>query len=64
MTLPQWRKSSYSASTTACVEIATVGKAVLVRDSKHPDDGHLSFAPAELAALVDACKTGLLDDLA
>jgi hypothetical protein len=35
-----------------------------VRDSKHPEQGHLTFATAELAAFVDAAKAGELDDLA
>ena len=40
-----WRKSSYSGSNGgACVEIGTVGPAVAVRDSKHPDGPLLAFA--------------------
>jgi hypothetical protein len=32
-----WRKSSYSGSNGGtCVEVAAVGPAVAVRDSKHP----------------------------
>ena len=38
MTPVAWRKSSYSGSNGgACVEVGTVGPAVAVRDSKHPD---------------------------
>jgi Domain of unknown function (DUF397) len=41
-----WRKSSYSGSNGgACVEVGTVGPAVAVRDSKHPDGPQLAFAP-------------------
>jgi hypothetical protein len=60
---PTWRKSSYSANATQCVELAGTGASVLVRDSKHPTAGHLSFDRAELAAFVAAAKAGELDDL-
>jgi hypothetical protein len=58
-----WRKSSYSASGTNCVELADAGETVLLRDSKHPDEGHLTVARSELAAFVAACRAGELDDL-
>jgi hypothetical protein len=58
-----WRKSSYSINGSQCVELADVGDAVHVRDSKHPDAGHLTFAPAEVAALVAAARAGELDYL-
>jgi hypothetical protein len=58
-----WRKSSYSVGTQNCVELADNGDALLVRDSKHPTGGHLSFTRSELAALVAAAKVGELDDL-
>lgn len=39
-----WRKSSYSGgSTPNCVEVATGGGAVLVRDSKSPQTPALRF---------------------
>jgi hypothetical protein len=60
---PTWRKSSYSVNTANCVELATVGDAIYLRDSKHPDDGHLRFTRSELAALVAAARAGELDDL-
>ena len=42
-----WRKSSYSGDNGGnCVEVGTVGPAVAVRDSNHPDGPHLAFAPA------------------
>jgi hypothetical protein len=59
----RWRKASASSANSQCVELADAGPDVLVRDSKHPDQGHLSFARAELAALIAAAKAGELDDL-
>jgi hypothetical protein len=59
-----WRKSTYSSSTQNCVELATAGATVLLRDSKHPEHGHLTFTRAELALFVAAAKAGELDDMA
>lgn len=39
-----WRKSSYSASSSECVDVARRGGAVLMRDSKDPDGPVLSFS--------------------
>jgi hypothetical protein len=62
-TTTTWRKSSYSVDATNCVELADAGDTCLMRDSKHPDQGHLTFTSAELGALVAAAKAGELDDL-
>jgi hypothetical protein len=62
-TSPTWRKSSYSVNGSQCVELATTADAAHVRDSKHPEQGHLTFAPAEVAALVAAARAGELDYL-
>jgi hypothetical protein len=62
-TAVHWRKSSYSDNTQNCVELADAGSVVLVRDSKHPEAGHLALVRAEAAALVAAAKAGELDDL-
>nr|WP_026413591.1 DUF397 domain-containing protein [Actinomadura oligospora] len=56
-----WRKSSYSGGGTGggggdCVEVADLGGAVGVRDSKAPDGGHLSIDRASLLALVQEFK--------
>jgi hypothetical protein len=39
-----WRKSSYSAAQTACVEVAFVPERVAVRDSKNTAGPTLAFA--------------------
>jgi hypothetical protein len=58
-----WRKSSYSQDGPNCVELADAGSDVLVRDSKHPDQGHLTLARADVASLIEAAKAGVLDGL-
>jgi hypothetical protein len=58
-----WRKSTYSISNSNCVELAAAGADVLLRDSKHPEAGHLTFTRPELAALIAAARAGELDDL-
>jgi hypothetical protein len=59
-----WRKSSYSSAGNDCVELADGGDAVLLRDSKHPDQGHLTFTRSELAAFIAGVKAGEFDGLA
>ncbi|GAB3207764.1 DUF397 domain-containing protein [Marinactinospora thermotolerans] len=57
----KFRKSSYSqAKTQNCVEVADLPGAQAVRDSQNPDLGHLTFPAAEMAAFLDAVKTGRL----
>jgi hypothetical protein len=64
MTTPTaWRKSSFSGPGGNCVELATTGDDVLMRDSKHPTAGHLTFTRIELAAFVAAARAGELDRL-
>jgi hypothetical protein len=58
-----WRKSSYSINAGNCVELAAADHDVLLRDSKHPEAGHLTFARAELAAFIAAASAGELDHL-
>ena len=38
-----WRKSSYSDATGACVELASLVEGVAVRDSKNPDQPALAL---------------------
>jgi hypothetical protein len=59
-----WRKSTYSSGSQTCVELADTGADVFLRDSKHPEQGHLAFTRAELAAFVAAGRAGELDHLA
>jgi Domain of unknown function (DUF397) len=54
-----WRKSSYSGSNGgACVEIGTVGPAVAVRDSKHPDGPLLAIPADNWKAFTEQVKAG------
>jgi len=56
-----WRKSSRSGASGACVEVATAGDRVLVRDSKSPDGPRLAFTRPAWAAFVDGAATGEFD---
>lgn len=51
---PRWRKSSHSGGDNNCVEVATSAGDVTVRDSKHPHEGTLSFAPVAWQAFTTA----------
>jgi hypothetical protein len=46
----EWRKSSRSGGGGQCIEIASSGPAVLVRDSRDRSGGMLAFTSAEWAA--------------
>jgi hypothetical protein len=60
-----WRKSTLSASSSSCVEVAQLADGrVLVRNSNHPDAGTLTCTPAEMTAWVAGCRAGEFDDLA
>ncbi len=60
-----WRKSSFSANTTGdCVEVTVLPDGRIgLRDSNHPDAGHLTFPRTEIAAWIQAAQAGELDDL-
>lgn len=46
-----------------CVEVADIGTAIAVRDSKNPDGPALVFSRAEFAAFLNAAKHGEYDHL-
>jgi hypothetical protein len=54
---PNWRKSSRCGS-NACVEVAKVEDAYLIRDSKDPNGPVLRLTAAEWAEFLKAVKTG------
>lgn len=57
-----WRKSSRSHEHGTCVELAqNLSGIAAVRDSKNPCQGALVFTPSQLAAFLDAVKTGGFD---
>jgi hypothetical protein len=64
MNQPTWRKSSFSTSGNDCVELADAGDAVLLRDSKHPEQGHFTFTRANMTTFINSVKAGGLDHLA
>ncbi|MGW0749503.1 DUF397 domain-containing protein [Streptomyces sp. NPDC002587] len=50
---PNWFKSSYSTNDGPdCVEVALMPEAILIRDSKDVDGGHLAVAPAAWTGFV------------
>jgi hypothetical protein len=57
-----WRKSSASGpNCDNCVEVAFVGEAIAVRDSKNPEGPALIFNQAEWDAFVGGAKDGEFD---
>jgi hypothetical protein len=62
LTRAAWRKSSFSGSGNACVEVADLdGGARAVRDSKDPTGGHLTFTATEWAAFTAGVRGGEFD---
>lgn len=58
----QWFKSTRSGvDCDNCVEVAFVGEAIAVRDSKQPGGPALIFTPAEWDAFVGGAKDGEFD---
>lgn len=56
-----WRKSSFSADTGACVEIAEVDGIVLLREGDDPDV-IIRVTRRRLRALLDGVRAGEFDD--
>ncbi|MEV0716432.1 DUF397 domain-containing protein [Asanoa sp. NPDC050611] len=59
-TAPNWRKSSRCA-TGACVEVADLSDAVLMRDSKQPEAPALSFTRLGFNDFLVGVKNGEFD---
>ncbi|QBI56468.1 DUF397 domain-containing protein [Streptomonospora litoralis] len=53
-------KSSYSSDRVNCVEVADLPAGAALRDSKHPDAGHLTFPAAEWDAFLTAARAAEL----
>jgi len=53
-----WRKSTYSGGNGSCVEIADLGAAAAIRDSKDPSGPKLIFATDEWRSFLDSIKAG------
>ncbi|WP_017624781.1 DUF397 domain-containing protein [Nocardiopsis chromatogenes] len=52
-----FKKSSYSSSHGQnCVEVAEMHVTAAVRDSQHPEQGHLLFSAAEWRAFLEEVK--------
>lgn len=49
-----FRKSSYSGQDVNCVEVGDMPCGAAIRDSKHPDAGHLPFPAAEWTTFLTA----------
>jgi len=58
-----WRKSSYCQS-GECVEVSALDGMVMVRDSKAPQAGTLSFNADEFRSFVRGVVAGEFNDLA
>ena len=50
-------KSSYSAQGQDCVEVAELPSGAAIRDSKHPDAGHLPFPATEWTGFLATALT-------
>jgi hypothetical protein len=57
-TVPTWRKSSYSTATGNCVEVALASGDVVIRHSKHPAAGTITFSHPAWALFVRDARDG------
>lgn len=55
-----WHKASYSGNEGACVEVAELPEAVLVRDTQHREHGHLGFPGAAWTSFLQDVKADRL----
>jgi hypothetical protein len=58
----RWTKARRSYGSGACVELATGGEGVLMRNSRRPDD-HIHHSMIEFAVFLEAAKNGEFDHL-
>ncbi|MDS1272576.1 DUF397 domain-containing protein [Lipingzhangella sp. LS1_29] len=56
-----FRKSSYSDSHDNCVEVAGLPTGVALRDSKHPEAGHVAVPADAWVSFLATLKGGVLD---
>jgi hypothetical protein len=61
--LLDWIKASRSYGLGDCVELATDGDMIALRDSKNPAQPHLRFTRSEMAAFIDGARRGEFDHL-
>ncbi|MEU3020739.1 DUF397 domain-containing protein [Nocardiopsis sp. NPDC007018] len=52
-----FHKSSYSGAGQNCVEVAELPCGAALRDSKHPDAGHLPFPSSEWTGFLKSALT-------
>lgn len=58
----KWRKSSYSGGEGGqCVELAALDSSVGIRDSKNPQNPHITVGREALSSLIGRIKAGELD---
>jgi hypothetical protein len=56
-----WRKTRYSIANGDCVEVATAGGSVAVRDSKNPAGPVIKYAPGAWQIFLAATRHGNYD---
>lgn len=59
----EWHKSSFSADTGACIEVAEEGDLVFLRESDEPDV-IIHATRSKLRAFLERAKAGEFDDFA